>query len=136
MKYSTLKSFSIQTILGRRDVWAGQVIRLPEDKAKSLISAGLIEPLKQTFEKLFHEHCQRMGKFSLTMNEIKQEDPTLYEKIRQVVKGIDRAWLAEDLAGVKGAMAEVERLYGLAEDEINTIIESVKRELQQSGCYS
>ena len=136
MKHSALKSFSIQTTSGRQNIQTGQVIKLQEDKAKPLIDAGLIKPLRQVFENLFHEHSRKMGAFTLTMQEIKQEDPTMHERIRQAVKGIDKAWLTEDLAGVKRTMAEVERLYGLAEDEINTIIESVKRELQQSGCYS
>ena len=132
MKFLILKSFSVKTTTGRQNIKAGQIVRLPEDKAKSLIDAGLIEPLRQIFEKLFHEHCQRLGKFTTTMDEIKQEDPTMHERIKQAVKGIDKAWLAEDLAGLKKAMAEVEFLYGLAEKEITAIVESTKKEIKNS----
>jgi len=131
MRYLTLRSFPIQTPSGRKDIQAGLFLNLPEERAKPLIEAGLIEPLKKTLERLFREHSRRMGEFTLTMQEIKEDAPALHEQIRQAVKGIDKAWVAEDLAGVKKAMANVESLYQEAVNMRNNLVESIRSDFQE-----
>jgi|SRR5208283_1986786 len=110
MKYLVHNSFKVKTPQGEKIIQAGQVISLPEDKSAALISSGKIEPLRITFEKLFHSHMERMRKLQVP-EEIKRRDPKAYETIQETIKKLDIAWVKEDLTAFKLAMERVESLY-------------------------
>lgn len=110
MKYQIVKGLTIKTGEGKRLLQARQVIQLPKDKALPLIEAGLIAPeaKETTFDRLFHEHMERLKQCDTLPDEI---EPAKLAEIHRAVEGMDKAWLEGDLPEFKEAMQQVESLY-------------------------
>lgn len=65
-------------------------------------------PDTDTFDKLFHEHMERLKKYDLLPDEI---EPDRLAEIHRAIDCMDRAWLDGNLQRFKEAMQIVESLY-------------------------
>lgn len=90
MRYQALTTMKFKTPSGIREIFPGQVIAMPEEKAARLVESGKVIPIRQDVTEV-HTLDQYSEVFSLALAEVAPRD-TQGEAIRQIRQDSPETW--------------------------------------------
>ena len=112
MKFQTLIPLRFETSQGVIELKPGDTFEPKDEEAiRWLLIDGRVRPLSDVMAEKYRELTGWLHQFDLTVDELKETLPGLYQDIQDAIESLDNSFVTEDLAAFQDAFNKVRELY-------------------------
>lgn len=91
---------------------AGDIFRPKSEEAiRTLIDNGMVRPISEVIAEEYRGLTNWLHQFDLTVDELKETLPGLYQDIQDAIHSLDDAFANEDIPAFQDALNRVKMLY-------------------------